>query len=328
MSAADMTVSLTARGALVEVGPLLERELDDADRIFRLAFATHLRAPEPATVFGDTDMVRTRWRAAPEAAWGARVDGELVGSNFATGWGAVGFFGPLTVHPDWWDQGIGRRLLEPTMDRFASWGTAHVGLFTFADSPKHIGLYQRFGFWPRSLTAVMAAGVRRPAVPVRYLRYSDLARDGGGGQARRAMAALTGTVLDGLDLGSEIEAVAAQGLGETIVTEDDDGLSGLAVCHLGAGTEAGTGTCYVKFAAARPGRDAGRRFGRLLDGCQDLAAGVGAELLVAGVNLAREEAFGALRKQGFATQSLGVTMHRPNQPGYSTRDSYVIDDWR
>jgi hypothetical protein len=23
-----------------------------------------------------------------------------------------------------------------------------------------------------------------------------------------------------------------------------------------------------------------------------------------------------------------VTMHRPNEPGYSTSDSYVIDDWR
>ena len=24
----------------------------------------------------------------------------------------------------------------------------------------------------------------------------------------------------------------------------------------------------------------------------------------------------------------GVTMHRPNEAGYSTSDSYVIDDWR
>jgi hypothetical protein len=24
----------------------------------------------------------------------------------------------------------------------------------------------------------------------------------------------------------------------------------------------------------------------------------------------------------------GVTMHRPNEPGYSTGGSFVIDDWR
>jgi hypothetical protein len=26
----------------------------------------------------------------------------------------------------------------------------------WAPSPKHLGLYQRFGFWPRFLTAIMA----------------------------------------------------------------------------------------------------------------------------------------------------------------------------
>jgi GNAT superfamily N-acetyltransferase len=322
-----MTESLTARGGVVDVRPLVESELDEADRIFRLAFATFLRAPEPATLFGDTDSIRPRWRADPTAALGAHVDGELVGSNFVTNWGRVGFFGPLTVHPGWWDQGIGRSLLEPTMDLFASWGTGHAGLFTFADSPRHVGLYQRFGFWPRSLTAIMAAPVHRPTTPAPYRRYSALA-GGGAGAVTAEMAALTGAVLEGLDVSREVRAVAAQALGETILTADDRGLSGMAVCHIGPGTEAGTGTCYVKFAAARPGHDAARHFGRLLDGCQDLAAAAGAEVLVAGVNLAREEAFGVLRNRGFATQSLGVAMHRPNEPGYSTRDSYVIDDWR
>ncbi len=35
-------------------------------------------------------------------------------------------------------------------------GTQHAGLFTFAHSQKHVGLYQRFGFWPRFLTALMS----------------------------------------------------------------------------------------------------------------------------------------------------------------------------
>ncbi len=48
------------------------------------------------------------------------------------------------------------------METFAEWGTRHVGLFTFADSPKHVGLYQKYGFWPRSLTAIMS----RPVEPI------------------------------------------------------------------------------------------------------------------------------------------------------------------
>tara|TARA_Y100000588_G_scaffold288254_1_gene306613 strand:+ start:925 stop:1056 length:132 start_codon:yes stop_codon:yes gene_type:complete len=35
------------------------------------------------------------------------------------------------------------------------WETSDVGLFTFAHSPKHLGLYLKFGFWSRAVTAVM-----------------------------------------------------------------------------------------------------------------------------------------------------------------------------
>ena len=40
------------------------------------------------------------------------------------------------------------------MEYFAKLGTRHIGLFTLANSPKHVGLYQRFGFWPHTSTFV------------------------------------------------------------------------------------------------------------------------------------------------------------------------------
>jgi N-acetylglutamate synthase-like GNAT family acetyltransferase len=43
------------------------------------------------------------------------VDGELAGSIFVTNWGSVGFFGPLTVHPDYQARGIAQVLLARTM---------------------------------------------------------------------------------------------------------------------------------------------------------------------------------------------------------------------
>jgi hypothetical protein len=79
---------------------------------------------------------------------------------------------------------------------------------------------------------------------------------------------------------------------------------------------------------AAPGPPAARSFARLLEAGQDLAARAGATVLTAGVNLGREEAFAALRRRGFATRTLGVAMHRPNEAAYSTSGSYVIDDWR
>jgi hypothetical protein len=121
----------TAAG-MVSVRPMGEADLDRADEIFRVAFGTFLGVAEPKTFFGTTDYVRTRWTAEPRAAFAAVVDGEVVGSNFD--WGSVGLFGPLTVHPDLWDRGIGNSLLEPVMDCFEMWGNQHLGLFTFSHS--------------------------------------------------------------------------------------------------------------------------------------------------------------------------------------------------
>jgi predicted N-acetyltransferase YhbS len=103
----------------VSVRQLRESDVPQADQICRSAFNTFTGAPD---LFGDRDYVIHRQRALPEAALAAEVGGELVGPNFATGWGSVGFFGPLSVRPDLWDRGIAKALMESTMDIFAAWG--------------------------------------------------------------------------------------------------------------------------------------------------------------------------------------------------------------
>ncbi len=317
----------------VTIRPLNEHDLEEADRVFRLAFGTFLGLPDPLMFFGDADYVRTRWQADPASAFAAELDGKLVGSNFATNWGSVGFFGPLSVHPDLWDKGVGARLVEPAMERFAEWGIEHAGLFTWSQSPKHIYLYQKFGFWARFLTAVMSRSVVErlrvgddaPESP--WSRFSELS-EGDREEVLKACGDVTGAIYDGLDVSHEIRAVASQDLGDTVLLRDDSGLAGLAVCHCGAGTEAGSGACYVKFGAVRPGPAAGRNFERLLDACETLAAAKGMQVLIAGVNMGRHEAYRAMLARGFRTEIQGVTMHRPNEPGYNQPGVYIIDDWR
>jgi len=312
--------------AEVRVRPLAAEDLDEADRICRVAFGTFLGVPEPEKFFGDADMVRTRWRADPGGGLAAELDGRLAGSNFAANWGSVGFFGPLTVAPEYWERAIAQRLLDATMDLFAAWETRHVGLFTFAQSAKHVGLYQKYGFWPRFLTAVMTSPVN-PDSRSGSIRLSGIGDEDLAG-VMTAVGELTDAVYPGLDLSREIQAVRAQRLGDTVLIDDGAGLQGVAICHVGAGTEAGSGTCYVKFGAVRPGPDAERVFELLIDACHGLAAERGASVLVAGANAGRDRAWRVLAGRGFRRDFQGVTMHRPNEAGYSTSDSYVIDDWR
>ena len=322
-----MTLNRDAHENII-VRPLERKDLAEADRTMRVAFGTFLGLPEPASFMGDASYVFPRWKAAPDSAFAAEIDGAVVGSNFATNWGSIGFFGPLTIRPDLWDRGIGRRLMEPIMGCFERWGTKHAGLFTFPQSQKHIGLYQKFGFYPRFLTPVMSKPVEQAAfAPSAFSKFSETtepARD----MALRACRDLTDAVYNGLDVTAEIRAVAEQSLGDTLLISDSQGLAALAICHNGAGSEAGSGSCYLKFAAARPGPRAEENFNALLDACEEFARARNASRISAGVNTARENAYRRMLARGFRADMIGVVMSKPNEPGYNRADVYVVDDWR
>jgi GNAT superfamily N-acetyltransferase len=316
----------TANAAKFTTRPLEHRDVDAADRIMRTAFGTYLGAPDPLMVFGDAEYVRPRFAAQPDWAFAAELDGEVVGSNFATRWGSFAFFGPLTVRPDLWDRGIASGLMQPIMDLFEQWQIRQAALFTFPQSPKHIGLYQKFGFWPQYLTPLMDLQVPQDSgeSPGELLSaVSGADREPLMNDCRE----LTSAIFEGLDVTHEIRATETQQLGDTILLHEGGALAGFAVCHLGAG-EAGSGTCFIKFGAVRPGAGAGDRFERLLAACEGTAARRGLGRIVAGINAARHDAYRRLLGRGYRTWLEGVIMQRPNDAGYSRPDVYAVDDLR
>ena len=100
----------------IEVRLMRQSDILEADRIMRLAFGTFLGLPDPLSFMGDAGYVKTRYIANPSAALVAKINGKLAGSNFAMNWGSIGIFGPLTIHPDLWNKGVAKRLLEKTME--------------------------------------------------------------------------------------------------------------------------------------------------------------------------------------------------------------------
>jgi GNAT superfamily N-acetyltransferase len=304
----------------VNVSPLKASEVEEASRIVRLAFGTFLRMPNPHEFMGDRDFLGPRFGSKHVKILAARADGRLIGSNAVTRWGAFGFFGPLTVLPEYWDRGVAQHLLEATMKTFEAWGLRHTGLFTFPYSPKHLGLYQKFGYWPRYLTAIMTRqpekGLKQPvllsALP-RPLRA----------KAMEACARLTHKIDRGLDLTEEIRTAIARRIGDAVLSYTRGSLDGFAVCMHGPGSEGGEKICYIKFAAARDGA----RFSALLESCDAYAAVRGVNI-EAGVSLARQDAFRRMRAHGYQAVVQGVAMQRPNAEGFNRADAYVIDDWR
>ena len=220
---------------------MVEADIDEADRVLRLAFGVFLGLPDPETFRGDSVVVRPRWLLDPTAAYVAEAGGKILGSVFAANWGSVGFVGPITVRPDLWDHGIGRFLMEPVTDLLDSWGSKLAGLVTYPQSPKHVAFYQKFDFWPRSLSVMMSRAITQSPHLGQGALFSEM------NQVQQqdcldAIRDLTGSIFPGLDLTYEIRNVDQHHFGDTVLMWEGGRLEGMAVCHIGSGTEAGGGS--------------------------------------------------------------------------------------
>ena len=293
----------------------------------RLAFGTFLGMPDPMAFLAGRSFIAPRFASPNVRGHAARIDGRLIGTNFATRWGSFGFLGPLTILPEYWDKGVAQQLLHATNKTFDRWGVRRAALFTFPHSTKHVGLYQKFGYWPTYLTALMVRTPNGAGGPSRAgTLLSTLPRQERE-QAIAACARITQRIERGLDLGEEIRAALKLRVGDVVLIYTRKTLDGFALCMNGPGSEGGENICYVKFAAGRSGPGAGDRFSRLLEACDAFASSREASL-EGGVNLAREDAFRRMRAHGYQVKVQGVAMLRPHGSGHNRPDAYVIDDWR
>jgi len=308
------------------IRPLQWQELSQADEIFRLAFGTAANLSNPLQMFGDAGYM-PRWYLPTGYAIAAEQNGQIIGTNFLARWGTLGLFGPLTVHPDYWNQGIASELMSATIAQFKQWQTPAITFFTSSHSAKHLWFYSKFGFSPGYLTTVLEKTVTPTVCEQPYCLYSTLSPQ----QQEESLIAcqkLTDAIYNGLDLKAEIQLVVEQQLGETLLLWDEVGLAAFAICHYGAGSEGGSNNCYVKFGAVRPGLQAEDRFEQLLRVCNVFAADCQLNTLTAGVNTSRHNAYQRMLAGGFKIRLIGVAMHQLPHQDYCRPDVYVLDDRR
>ncbi|MDH3779541.1 MAG: GNAT family N-acetyltransferase [Nitrosopumilus sp.] len=308
-----------------------EADLQEAERVIRLAFGTFMGHDNPEDYRSDARYANPRYSADSSASFVAESNGKIVGSNFGLHWGSVGIFGPLTVHPEYWNKEIGSKLMEPVMKCFQEWKVTHSGAMTFANSPKHINLYRKFGYHPRFLIPVMSKKVEsRPIIlnsKLTWAKYSECKENQD--KYLDGCNQVSNTVYPGLDLELEIKAVDKMNFGETVILFDKNKeITGFAICHCGKDTEAGNDKCYVKFGAVKANFDAQSNFVNLLNACEELTIEKEISSLTGGVNAGRYNAYQSMLNQNFCIDFLGVSLHQPNNDAYNIADRYVIDDWR
>jgi GNAT superfamily N-acetyltransferase len=309
----------------ISIRPLAAADMPAAARINRAAFSKFFGIPDPAKFRVGADVIGPRWRLWPEAGLALDLDGKLAAAALMMRWGSVAILGPVTVAPEHWSKGLARALMPKLIEQIGRGDFAFTGLVTHPQSPKHVRLYESYGFRMQRMTAVMTKPVSAtPAAARQFSRLPDAER----APLVAAMRELTDSVFPGLDVTAEAADLAARGLGEALLLESGGRLDALALCHFGPHSEASAGQLFVKFAAARGGKNAHLRFRRLLASCEAYAALRGAAQLIAGTNTGRAEAYELMLRAGFRTVMNTVAMTRPGTDGYNRPEIFVIDDWR
>ena len=152
-------------------------------------------------------MIGPRLRLWPEAGWALDLDGQLAATALMIRWGSVCVLGPVTVAPEHWSKGLARALMPQLLEIVDRGDFALAGLVTHPQSPKHVRLYESFGYRMQRTTAVMAKPVANESEPTReFSRAPATERP----FLLEAMRALTDDIFPGLDVTAE--AVPRRGL--------------------------------------------------------------------------------------------------------------------
>jgi ribosomal protein S18 acetylase RimI-like enzyme len=317
------------KGDLSKVRDVLEQAFGD--------FFERQMGTRPRQVFGGAQYVHHRWLMEP---WGCFVaeegDGKIVGAAVAVMWGSLGLVGPIAVLTNYQNQDIGQQLLAACQEFFDENKASLQGVATYPYSPKHLMLYQKFGYKPKGLVAITAKHLDRreivhatktakPGLSVR--RYSALE------EVKKKPAMLkfhriANGVWRGMDVGKEVEIVDGLALGDTILLDKGRELIGFAIVHMPPNSEAPHGAAYIKFLAIDSRHRKPEHLHALLGAVEDMAAAAQLSQVVAPVYSYYWTAYQALLERGYRVDFTMVRMKRGKQEDYETGSDLVLDDWR
>ncbi len=317
------------KGDLSKVRDVLEQAFGD--------FFERQMGTRPRQVFGGAQYVHHRWLMEP---WGCFVaeegDGKIVGAAVAVMWGSLGLIGPIAVLTNYQNQDIGQQLLAACQEFFDENKASLQGVATYPHSPKHLMLYQKFGYKPKGLVAITAKHLDRreivhatkaakPGLSIR--RYSSL-EEVKKKPAMLKFRRIANGVWRGMDVGKEVEIVDGLALGDTLLLDKGRELIGFAIVHMPPNSEAPHGAAYIKFLAIDSRHRKPEHLHALLGAVEDMAVAAQLSQVVAPVYAYYWTAYQALLERGYRVDFTMLRMKRGKQEDYETGSDLVLDDWR
>jgi predicted N-acetyltransferase YhbS len=317
------------KGDLSKVRDVIEQAFGD--------FYERQLGTRPRQVFGGAQYVHHRWLMEP---WGCFVaeegDGKIVGAAVAVIWGSLGLIGPVAVLTTYQNQDIGQQLIKATQGFFDENKVVLQGMSTYPSSPKHLLLFQKFGYKPKGLVALTSKPLDRreivqatqPGKPALSVRRFSILEESKKKTTLQKLRRITNSIYRGLDLGKEVEIVDGLALGDTLLLDKGRELIGFAIYHTPGVSEAPQGSLYIKFLAIDVRQRKPEHFHALMAALEELAHGAGLQRVIAPVYTYYWGVYQGLLERGYSIDFTMVRMKRGKLEEYERPTDLVLDDWR
>jgi ribosomal protein S18 acetylase RimI-like enzyme len=318
------------KGDLAKVRDVFEQSFGD--------FLERQLGTRPRQAFNGAQYVHHRWLMEPWGCFVAEEDNaKIVGAALAVTWGTLGLLGPVAVLTHYHNQTIAQQLIRAVQEFFDENKATLHGAVTYPHSAKHLALFHKFGYRPKSLTAVMSRALDRPGIrPVlpkpakgslSVRRFSTLEET----KKKAALARfhrLTNAINRGVDLAKEVEIVDGLALGDTLLLERGAELIGFAVYHTPGVSEAPTGAVYVKYLAIDRRHRKVEHLEQFISAIEDLAQEHGLPRVILPVYLRYWLAYSTLVRCGYQVDFTMVRMQKGKPEDYEDPADLLLDDWR
>ena len=284
------------------VRPMAHADLKIAAEVTNAAFGSLSGRPAGEPTY-PLPFFELRFASDPHGCFVAVEEtGSVLGAVFSVARGSLGWFGPLSVRPEFQQGGIGEALVAECLTSWAERDIRLTGLETFADSRFHLQFYGRLGFRP----AWTGLAFRGPA----WERGMPAGVEVGG-----LMPDLD-FLLPGLDVYAEVVATTTLGAGQVLTTDD-----GVAIVHWSSAFHPDAG--FVPFLAA-PTRTS---FDRLLASAEHLVREQGKQYLVARTSGSAWPTLDALAARGYRAVGAMVRMKSGEDVDYDRGEKFYLDSW-
>jgi predicted N-acetyltransferase YhbS len=175
--------AVVVRTATAEDAPTCGQICYDAFTALNTAHGFPPDFPSPAAAQG---LISSMFANPDVYSVVAEMNGQNVGSNCLDERSIIGGVGPITIHPEVQNMGVGRLLMQAVMDRACDRGAPGLRLVQASFHNRSLSLYTSFGFDVREPLSCLQGAIREPGIPACHVRPATPAdEDACNGLSRR-----------------------------------------------------------------------------------------------------------------------------------------------